>query len=46
MFTFFVVFGIYILYTFFFYISNLVAQAPDLNLGKKSRNLLRNQENL
>ena len=34
-----------ILYTFF-YISNLVAKAPGLNLGKKLTNLLSNREAL
>ena len=33
-------------YTRFFYISNLVAKAPGLNLGKKLSSLLSNREAL
>ena len=33
-------------YTFFFYIRNLVAKAPGLNLGKDLSNLLSNNEAL
>ena len=32
--------------THFFYVSNLVPKTPDLNLGKKSSNLLSNHEAL
>ena len=35
-----------VLYTFFFYISNLVAKSLDLNLGEKLSNLLSNREAL